>query len=71
MHTFFIVITPYYNYIRYVNFIPQPTIYGEFNSVSITTHFNALFIAALIWQKGSTKMGKVSLAAQALSQVVS
>ena len=46
-------------------------LYGEFNSVSITTRFNALFIAALIWRKGSTKTGKVSSAAQALSQVVS
>ena len=45
-------------------------LYGEFNSVNITTRFNALVIAALIWQKGSTKTGKV-LAAQAFSQVVS
>ena len=35
-------------------------LYGKFNSVSITTCFNALFIAALIWWKGSTKTGKVS-----------
>ena len=45
-------------------------LYGKFNSISITTRFNALFIAALIWRKGSTKTGEVS-EAQALSQVVS
>ena len=45
-------------------------LYGEFNSVSISTRFNVLFKAAMIWQKGSTKTGKVS-AAQAVSQVVS
>ena len=53
-----------------IAFIAIENLYGEFNSVSITTCFNVLFIAALIWWIGSTKMGKVS-GAQVLSQAVS